>query len=64
MKSSTLCNDVNQEHHKCFNLSHSNVTKATSAAEKLERKNKGENQQMTPRSWSNGFPSPRGEIDW
>ena len=53
-----------QEHQRWSNPSHSNSTKATNAMEKLERKNKGGNQQMTPRSRSQEFPSLRGGMDW
>jgi hypothetical protein len=47
----------------CSNPSLSNPTKATNARKELDRKNKGESQQMTPRSRSNGERtgmSPRG----
>jgi hypothetical protein len=42
----------------------SNPTKETNAMEELERKNNGDDQPITPRSRSNGFPSLRGGIDW
>jgi hypothetical protein len=64
VESSTLCNDAKQEHQRCSNPSHSNPTIATNVRMELERKNKGGNQQMTPRSRSKGFPSLRGEMDW
>jgi hypothetical protein len=35
-----------------------------SAREELQRKNKGGDQQLTPRSRSHGFPSLREGIDW
>ena len=59
-----LCKNAKQEHQGCSNPPLSNPTKTTSAREELGRKNNGENQQMTPRSRSNGFPSLRGGIDW
>src|SRR3954469_16185648 len=52
-----LCKDAKQEHQRCSNPSHSNPTKATNARIKLERRNNGGNQQMTPRSRSQEFPS-------
>jgi hypothetical protein len=64
VESSTICNDLEQEHQRCSNPSQSNPTKATNARMRLERKNNGENQQMTQRSRSKGFPSLRGEMDW
>jgi hypothetical protein len=64
MEISTLYKDAKQEYQMCSKSSHSNLTKATSAREKLERKNNGGNQQMTPRSTSQEFPSQRGEMDW
>ena len=64
VESSTLCKNAKQEHKRCSNPSHSNPTKATNAREGLERKNNGGNQQMNPRSRSNGFPSLRGGMDW
>jgi hypothetical protein len=64
MERSTLLKDVKKEHQRWSNPSHSNSTKATSAREELERKNKSGNQQMTLRYRSNAFPSIRGGIDW
>jgi hypothetical protein len=54
----------NQEHQGCSNPSLSNPTKATNARKKLERKNNGQNQQMTPRSRSEEFPSLREGMSW
>jgi hypothetical protein len=48
---------------KCSNPSHLNLTKATNAMERYERKNKG-NPQRTLISRSSMFPSLRGEMDW
>jgi hypothetical protein len=49
---------------KVFKVFTLKSTKATSISEKLEKKSKGRNQQITPRSRFQQLPSLRRRIDW
>jgi hypothetical protein len=62
MESSTLMQEYKAT--KAAQILHSHPTKATNARKELVTKNKGESQQMTPRSRSKEFSSHREEMSW